>query len=762
MQKIGSNPRKYKNCRHEAFTPSTSPVSHYDGEDIPSMELLKINYVKSSKSKRNSYSDDRPRSEDQTKPSLYKYAVYKKLNRSSHQLDAQEFFRQCSAMEGISSDPKGAPQKLRRSNSHHECDDEANDNSWNCESQLAALSQVTTRANRLEKIQKSSPVRPRSYHQHRRCTSPDDDSTDLTRISQRFEQVYRSRCNSPVSRDPIKFKSFVDDHPQDRSTSSSNKKEQTAHTQNHQKRADEMNSRMNTKIRQMFDFDHSRSTQSRSQSIDRSQSPTAAAKKHNKCSQNHESNKRNKQKHVKSKAIIESPFDRRSMINQQQQSEIGNKKAVASGNHITLNVATDGVRGASSSAKSARSPTRSPARSENPVRSGRHLPTAILEPVCKHDQPSVTGSCGYKNCNINNCPMSHSSQPPSRATDECMRIGQSKNNKDSNSCRNKCRKSLNCDNDNIRMNSKNNSHSSKSVSSGHANNGSLIIDFDSPHEKSTKITVKLGGDEVKEVTSSTTNNRVNNSAKSKGSDRNDVQNFSGKNLTKISTDELLRAHKTSTNLNLNNAIIQSAVSNSQKVNVNFRNIENRKFNDLRSINDHQSNSSNNHRLKIFVQSSSVSTSSNVSSMSSASDVSSLTDSERDYSFFDSERLQGSVISVEGGCGGGDGCDDADCGAESGISSSSDFLRNRNRDGSSSYCGSGKGSGGAVRNNSGYTASKLGCDGAIFWNNCYYYDEKCAYCSMSSGDNDDERTESFVCVCSGKQEVRRGTILFFNL
>lgn len=44
-------------------------------------------------------------------------------------------------------------------------------------------------------------------------------------------------------------------------------------------------------------------------------------------------------------------------------------------------------------------------------------------------------------------------------------------------------------------------------------------------------------------------------------------------------------------------------------------------------------------------------------------------------------------------------------------------------------------------------SKLGCDGAIFWNDCYYYDEHtCCNCQSTQLDESGCTTESYMCVC----------------
>lgn len=44
-------------------------------------------------------------------------------------------------------------------------------------------------------------------------------------------------------------------------------------------------------------------------------------------------------------------------------------------------------------------------------------------------------------------------------------------------------------------------------------------------------------------------------------------------------------------------------------------------------------------------------------------------------------------------------------------------------------------------------SKLGCDGAIFWNDCYYYDEHtCCKCQSTQLDESGCTTESYMCVC----------------
>lgn len=44
-------------------------------------------------------------------------------------------------------------------------------------------------------------------------------------------------------------------------------------------------------------------------------------------------------------------------------------------------------------------------------------------------------------------------------------------------------------------------------------------------------------------------------------------------------------------------------------------------------------------------------------------------------------------------------------------------------------------------------SKLGCDGAIFWNDCYYYDEHtCCNCQSTQLNESGCTTESYMCVC----------------
>lgn len=44
-------------------------------------------------------------------------------------------------------------------------------------------------------------------------------------------------------------------------------------------------------------------------------------------------------------------------------------------------------------------------------------------------------------------------------------------------------------------------------------------------------------------------------------------------------------------------------------------------------------------------------------------------------------------------------------------------------------------------------SKLGCDGAIFWNDCYYYDEHtCCNCQSAQLDESGCTAESYMCVC----------------
>lgn len=44
-------------------------------------------------------------------------------------------------------------------------------------------------------------------------------------------------------------------------------------------------------------------------------------------------------------------------------------------------------------------------------------------------------------------------------------------------------------------------------------------------------------------------------------------------------------------------------------------------------------------------------------------------------------------------------------------------------------------------------SKLGCDGAIFWNDCYYYDEHtCCNCQSNQLDESGCNVESYMCVC----------------
>lgn len=53
--------------------------------------------------------------------------------------------------------------------------------------------------------------------------------------------------------------------------------------------------------------------------------------------------------------------------------------------------------------------------------------------------------------------------------------------------------------------------------------------------------------------------------------------------------------------------------------------------------------------------------------------------------------------------------------------------------------------------SGLFPSKLGCDGAIFWNDCYYYDEHaCCSCQASSNGDLVKKTGKFICVCDVDQ------------
>lgn len=58
-------------------------------------------------------------------------------------------------------------------------------------------------------------------------------------------------------------------------------------------------------------------------------------------------------------------------------------------------------------------------------------------------------------------------------------------------------------------------------------------------------------------------------------------------------------------------------------------------------------------------------------------------------------------------------------------------------------------------------SKLGCDGAIFWNDCYYYDEHtCCNCQSTQLDESGCTTESYMCVCDIIQVCLLLLLFFF--
>lgn len=49
--------------------------------------------------------------------------------------------------------------------------------------------------------------------------------------------------------------------------------------------------------------------------------------------------------------------------------------------------------------------------------------------------------------------------------------------------------------------------------------------------------------------------------------------------------------------------------------------------------------------------------------------------------------------------------------------------------------------------SGLFPSKMGCDGAIFWNDCYYYDEHaCCRCNETNATSNEKKSGKFICVC----------------
>lgn len=111
----------------------------------------------------------------------------------------------------------------------------------------------------------------------------------------------------------------------------------------------------------------------------------------------------------------------------------------------------------------------------------------------------------------------------------------------------------------------------------------------------------------------------------------------------------------------------------------------------------------NNTVKIYIQS---------ESSSPRDDCSSTTDSDRDYGYYD--QVAESVSSTES-------------------SLRSDLEK--------------------IVNFSDRFSAKLGCDGEIFWNDCYLYDDD-GKCSGSSENDSTESTgkncEKYICVCSGKQ------------
>lgn len=223
-------------------------------------------------------------------------------------------------------------------------------------------------------------------------------------------------------------------------------------------------------------------------------------------------------------------------------------------------------------------------------------------------------------------------------------------------------------------------------------------------------------------------------------DLNDVQNFSNKNLIKITTDEVMAQNHTET---LNNTVPK----NTKKISIGGNKIEDRTFNDLK---DQQTS---NNSVKIFVRnpsfsahsissSSTLSTSSSCTSSNSTSNTTKTAKLLSDCGYYDrvTEPRNSMVSSTEeeeyyDECNCSDEEEDEGVGA---MSKRSQKSMASIQTISSSSCSSSK--------------DLMGCDvggDGVFWNNCYFYDDN--YCCSNYSICDDDNCTYFIGECCNEDE-----------
>ncbi|XP_055920856.1 uncharacterized protein LOC129952343 isoform X2 [Eupeodes corollae] len=362
-------------------------------------------------------------------------------------------------------------------------------------------------------------------------------------------------------------------------------------------------------------------------------------------------------------------------------------------------------------------------------------------------------TCGFKKCTFSNCPMS--ANDPHNTNDSPKDQLVKENNK----------KNL-----------------EKSTSSQTTTEKKIILASPMTQKKKLSTVDDDGdGDHHQRIEDQVT--IVINRGQQSSGDPNDVQNFSNKNLTKATTDELLAPSV------LNNTIVIKSPSSEKisNVDVNLMNIQNRKFNDLKNINHwteeaenagghhHRSQqqahsggiSSSDHvrnSVKIFVRNYPVnSCSSSTTSTSSSADSNSLSSADADdrgrrvgngvgdlIKRYDSQQTASgsSCVTLSSSSAADDEEYDDDDGSGSALSA--DLRKYQSDCSSSSNCSlsvlvpasvssatsSSRGTA-TIQSVFPPSSTKFGCDGGIFWNNCYFYDgDKSNYCCSAISCDDE--------------------------
>lgn len=336
-------------------------------------------------------------------------------------------------------------------------------------------------------------------------------------------------------------------------------------------------------------------------------------------------------------------------------------------------------------------------------------------PLFGHFQSKCTASpstCGYKNCTFINCPMSSITAALSKSSNH-----NAEKDKNLEKCKSK-----------------------------HGNNISITkIDTISNKSKLYLKTKDFNDDDdelLKEFDRNGDGVTLNNLKNAKNTTIiNNSNNSNGNSNTACTNGGTTIPIKFTPNQqNLNNSMKCKSV---EKLDFNSTStIENKKFNNFLSAANEKTSFSKNeddNRVKIFIRNPPVHNSANASN-SPIYETSSSADSVSDY--YDSVPNES------------DSCDKKPSENDNGKCNLGDFgitpttnLLKPSALMKQSTINSTPASGKSIKN---LFPSRLGCDGAIFWNDCFYYDEHaCCSCKMDADkvSNSNETRSSDCCTCS---------------